>query len=39
MNLPAHGTTSPNPRLHQRVQTTHTNYTIFAWARSLSLSD
>jgi len=39
MNLPAHGTTSSNPRSHQCVQTIHTNRTKLAWAKSLSLSD
>ncbi|QCD93602.1 hypothetical protein DEO72_LG5g1677 [Vigna unguiculata] len=39
MNLPAHGTASPDPRSHQCVQTIHTNCTKLAWARSLSLSD
>ncbi|QCD95851.1 hypothetical protein DEO72_LG6g548 [Vigna unguiculata] len=39
MNLPVHGTTSPDPRLHQCVQTTHINCTKLAWARSLSASD
>jgi len=27
MNLPAHGTASPGPSLHHRVQTTHTKPT------------
>jgi len=37
MNLPAHGTTSPDPSQHQCVQTTHAANTcsIIAW-RSLS---
>ena len=39
MNLPAHGTASPDPRFHQCVQTTHTNDTKLTWARSLSLSN
>ncbi|QCE11430.1 hypothetical protein DEO72_LG10g2663 [Vigna unguiculata] len=39
MNLPAHGTSSPYPHLHQSVQTIHTSCTKLAWARSLSLSD
>jgi len=39
MNLPAHGTTSPDPHLHQSIQIIHTSCTKLAWARSLSLSD
>jgi len=39
MNLPAHGSASPDPRSHQCVQTIHTNCTKLAWARSLSLSN
>jgi len=39
MNLPAHGTLSPDPHLHQSVQTIHISCTKLTWARSLSLSD
>jgi len=39
MNLPAHGTASPDPRSHQCVQTRPTNCTKLAWARSFGLSD
>jgi len=39
MNLPAHDTTSPDPRSHRCVQILHTSCTNLAWARSLSLSD